>query len=91
MNKGREEECLNTLARLRSSTTDDIKVRIEYLEIKALREFERQRLQEKFPQYQDGTLKSAFLLGLYDYMSLITDKSLFKRTMVAVLTMVFQQ
>ncbi|GAB7365028.1 hypothetical protein MBLNU230_g5809t1 [Neophaeotheca triangularis] len=91
MNKGREEECLNTLARLRSTTTDDIKVRIEYLEIKALREFERQRLAEKFPQYQDGTRKSAFMVGVYDYMSLITDKSLFKRTVVAVFTMVFQQ
>jgi MFS family permease len=61
MNKGREEECLNTLARLRSTTTDDMRVRIEFLEIKALREFEKMRLQESFPQYQDGTTKSAIM------------------------------
>lgn len=91
MNKGREDECLATLARLRSTTIDDIKVRIEFLEIKALREFEVERLNEKFPQYQDGSTSSAIKIGFYDYMSLITDASLRKRTTVAVLTMVFQQ
>lgn len=91
MNKGREEECLDTLARLRNASKDDMRVRIEYLEIKALREFERQRSAEKFPQYQDGSFKSNFMIGLNDYMSLFTNKSLFKRTTVAVLTMVFQQ
>jgi hypothetical protein len=91
MNKGREEECLETLARLRSCSKDDIKVRIEFLEIKALREFERQRSIELFPQYQDGTFKSNFMIGLNDYKSLFTNTSLRKRTMVAILTMVFQQ
>lgn len=91
MNTGREEECLETLARLRSASKDDMKVRIEFLEIKALREFERQRSIEKFPQYQDGSFKSSFMIGVYDYMSLVTNKSLFKRTTMAVLTMVFQQ
>lgn len=91
MNRGREEECLATLARLRSSTTDDLKVRVEFLEIKAAREFERLRVVEKFPQYQDGSFKSNFMIGLYDYMSLVTNKSMFKRTVIAVLVMVFQQ
>lgn len=91
MNRGREEECLATLARLRSTSIDDIRVRVEFLEIKALREFERQRSIEKFPQYQDGSFKSNFMIGLNDYMSLVTNKSMFKRTIVAVLTMVFQQ
>lgn len=91
MNRDREQECLDTLARLRSSSTDDIKVRIEFLQIKAQRDFERQRLAEKFPQYQDGSFRSNFIVGCYDYMSLVTNKALFKRTVVAVLTMVFQQ
>ena len=91
MNRGREQECLETIARLRSTTTDDMRVRIEFLEIKALREFERLRLAEKFPQYQDGSLKSKITVGFYDYTSLITNKSLLKRTTVAVFTMVFQQ
>lgn len=91
INRDREEECLATVARLRSTTTDDIRVRVEFLEMKALRDFERLRLQEKFPQYQDGSWKSGFMVGFYDYMSLVTDKALFKRTIVAVFTMVFQQ
>jgi len=91
MNRGREQECLETLARLRSTTMEDLRVRIEFLEIKAVREFERLRLAEKFPQYQDGSFKSNFMIGFHDYMSLLTNKSLFKRTTVAVLTMVFQQ
>lgn len=91
MNKGREEECLTTLARLRNTSTDDIKVRIEFLEIKALREFEHQRSVELFPQYQDGSLKSNIMIGLNDYKSLFTTRALLKRTMVAVLVMVFQQ
>jgi MFS family permease len=91
INCDREDECLATVARLRSTTTDDIRVRVEFLEMKAMRDFERMRLQEKFPQYQDGSFKSGFMIGFHDYMSLVTDKALFKRTIVAVFTMVFQQ
>jgi hypothetical protein len=64
MNKGREQECLETLARLRSTTTDDIRVRIEFLEIKSLREFEKARLAEAFPNLQDGSLSSNIKMGL---------------------------
>jgi len=91
MNQGREEETLDVLARLRSTSRDDIRVRIEFLEIKALREFEKQRSIELFPHLQDGSFKSNFLIGWNDYKSLFTNRSIFKRTMVAVLTMVFQQ
>jgi hypothetical protein len=91
MNRGREEECLETLARLRKTGPDDMRVKIEFLEIKAAREFEVLRLREKFPQYQDGSFKSNFMVGLYDYMSLVTNKAMRKRTMVAVFVMVFQQ
>lgn len=91
MNKGREAECLETLARLRSASAEDIKVRIEFLEIKAARDFELLRRAEKFPNYQDGSFKSNFKIGFYDYLSLVTNKSMLKRTMVAVLVMVFQQ
>lgn len=91
MNRDREEECLATLARLRSASTDDLKVRIEFLEIKAQRNFERERLQELFPQYQDGSFHSNWMLGWSDYKSLVTSRAMFKRTIVAVFTMVFQQ
>lgn len=84
MNRGREEECLHTLARLRDAPVDDILVRIEFLEIKALRTFEVETARKKYPEYQDGSLKSRFMIGVYDYMSLVTDPSLFRRTTVAV-------
>ncbi|KAJ5188903.1 Major facilitator superfamily domain general substrate transporter [Penicillium cf. griseofulvum] len=91
MNTGREEECLQTLARLRSAPPDDMLVRIEFLEIKSLYLFERETAAEKYPDWQDGSLSSRFKIGLHDYMSLITDKSLFKRTATACMVMVFQQ
>ncbi|EAW07049.1 putative MFS monosaccharide transporter [Aspergillus clavatus NRRL 1] len=91
MNKGRDEECLQTLARLRDASVDDISVRIEYLEIKALRVFEDEVARRKYPNYQDGSFKSRFMIGVNDYLSLVTDKSLFKRTTVACMIMVFQQ
>lgn len=87
MNVGREQECLDTLARLRNASTDDMRVRVEFLEIKALKEFERITAEKKYPQYQDGSFKSNFMIGVYDYTSLITNKSLFKRTMCAVGTL----
>ena len=55
MNQGREEECLQTLARLRDTSVDDISVRIEFLEIKALRMFEDEVARKRYPQYQDGS------------------------------------
>ncbi|OOQ83624.1 MFS monosaccharide transporter [Penicillium brasilianum] len=91
MNTGRDEECLQTLARLRGTSTDDLLVRIEYLEMKSLHLFEKETAAEKYPQWQDGSFQSRFQIGLHDYMSLITNPSLFKRTTVACMIMVFQQ
>ncbi|KAH0312934.1 putative MFS monosaccharide transporter, partial [Aureobasidium melanogenum] len=91
MNVGREEEALTTLARLRNKTTEDLGVRVEYLEIKALRDFEVETARKKYPQYQDGSRKSNFLIGFHDYASLITNPSLRRRTITACLTMTFQQ
>lgn len=84
MNQGREDECLYTLARLRDAPADDMLVRIEFLEIKALRAFEVETAKKKYPQYQDASWKSGFMIGVHDYMSLVTDRSMFKRTSVAV-------
>lgn len=84
MNRGREQECLETLAKLRRASPDDLLVRVEFLEVKALRLFEVETAARKYPQYQDGSFKSRFLIGFYDYLSLITNPSLFKRTIVAV-------
>lgn len=84
MNTGREEECLQTLARLRNTSVDDLLVRIEFLEMKSLHTFEKEVQAEKYPQWLDGSFSSRFRMGLADYASLVTNPSLFKRTTVAV-------
>lgn len=45
-------------------------------EIRAQYLFEKETSAEKFPQYQDGTFWSNFKLGFFDYLSLLTDRSL---------------
>lgn len=84
MNTDRDDECLQTLARLRTKPVDDIVVRVEFLEMKALQQFEVAMSRKKYPQYQDGSLKSRFMMGLHDYASLVTNRSLLKRTIVVV-------
>ena len=91
MNVGREDECLQVLGRLRGKSVEDLGVRVEFLEIKAMKEFEVATARKKYPIYQDGTRKSAFMIQMNDYASLVTNRSLLKRTGIAVFIMVFQQ
>lgn len=91
MDQGRDEECLQVLAGLRQQPADSQLVQLEYLEIKAQKLFETRVSAHDHPTLQDGSAKSNFLLGLAQYKSLITNRSNFKRTMVAALVMTFQQ
>lgn len=91
MAKGRDEECLRILAGLRRKSPEDEGVKLEYLEIKAQHMFETETSIAKFPSYQDGGFVSNVKLGYHGYLSLLTNKSLFKRVVVAVFIMVFQQ
>lgn len=84
MNQGREEECLQTLASLRDKSIDDVSVRIEYLQIKALHKFEEEVAKEKWPQYQDSSFASRISMTVQEYLSLVMDKPLFKQTTVTV-------
>lgn len=84
MNTGCEEECLKVLAWLRNKSTDDMVVRIEYLEVKAMHMFEKETSAAKYPQYQDDSRKSRLMILVNDYKSLVTNPSLFKRSTVAV-------
>jgi hypothetical protein len=91
MDQGRDAECLEVLAGLRRQAPDSPLVQLEYLEIKAQKLFEQRLSEHDNPHLQDGSAKSNFLLGVAGYKSLITNRSNFKRTCVAVLIMVFQQ
>lgn len=91
MDQGRDEECLQVLAHLRRHPAESPLVQLEYLEIKAQKLFEKRVSAHDHPNLQDGSAKSNFLLGLASYKSLLTTRSNFKRTAVAVLIMTFQQ
>ncbi|KAJ5523381.1 hypothetical protein N7513_012925 [Penicillium frequentans] len=91
MVKGREEECLAVIANLRSLPADSELVRLEYLEVKAQDRFEKETSLAKFPQYHSPGWMNKFKLEFHEYASLVTNRSLFKRTIVAVFIMVFQQ
>ncbi|PNS14668.1 hypothetical protein CAC42_1690 [Sphaceloma murrayae] len=91
MSQGREDECLAVLAGLRRKPVDHPGINFEFLEIKAQHLFEVETSKAKFPQYQDASLTSRIRLGMHGYASLLTNRSLLKRVIVAVFIMVFQQ
>ena len=91
VDQGRDEECQQIVASLRRLPLDHPLVKMEFLEIKAQKVFETRLSELDFPQFQDNSFKSKFMLGAYSYLSLLTNPSNFKRTTVAVLIMTFQQ
>ena len=91
MVKGRENECLSVIANLRSLPSDHELVQLEYLEVKAQHRFEQETSLVQFPLYHSPGLMNKVKLGFYGYVSLVTNRSLFKRVVVAVFIMVFQQ
>jgi hypothetical protein len=86
MDQGREEESRAVLSNLRRLPPHDPLVEMEFLELKAQKLFETRLSQQEFPQYQDGSARSRFLLGVGQYKSLFTSRSNLKRTSVAILS-----
>ncbi|KAK7050942.1 hypothetical protein VNI00_005054 [Paramarasmius palmivorus] len=91
INQGREDEALAVLSRARQLPADNELVQIEFLEIKAQYLFEKETSEARFPQFQDGSFASNFKLGVHEYTSLLSNRSLFWRVAVGSLTMFFQQ
>jgi sugar porter (SP) family MFS transporter len=91
MNQEREQDCLNTIARLRDLPTSNELVTIEYLEIKAQHMFEIETSRELYPQHQGPGWKNKFQLGVHAYSSLFTNRSTRKRSFIAIMVMLFQQ
>jgi len=91
VNQGRDDEALAVLSRARGLSADSELVQIEFLEIKGQYLFEKETSEMNFPLYQDGTFSSNFKLGFYEYTSLLTNPTLFRRIMIGSLTMFFQQ
>uniref|UniRef100_A0A060T9Q9 ARAD1C39600p n=1 Tax=Blastobotrys adeninivorans TaxID=409370 RepID=A0A060T9Q9_BLAAD len=89
--RGREDEALAVLAKLRGLPADHELVRMEYLEVIAQQRFENEVSVKNFPDLQGNDAKSKFKLGVKQYTSMLTHKPTFKRVMTACLVMVFQQ
>ena len=88
---GREEEARRTLASLRDLPEDHELIELEYLEIKAQSMFEKRSIAEKFPHLAQLTAWNTFKLQFVAIGALFKTKAMFKRVIVATVTMFFQQ
>ncbi|PFH53022.1 hypothetical protein AMATHDRAFT_79415 [Amanita thiersii Skay4041] len=91
VNNGRNDEAVVVLSKARVMPPDSDLVQIEFLEIRAQHLFEKETSELRFPQFQDGSFLSNFKLGLYQYWSLLRNRSLLYRVATGTLTMFFQQ
>lgn len=87
----REAEGRKVLASLRSLPEDHELVELEFLEIKAQSLFEKRTVAERWPGLQDPTTWNVFKLQFVAIGSLFQTKAMFKRVIVATVTMFFQQ
>ncbi|ROW14260.1 hypothetical protein VPNG_04307 [Cytospora leucostoma] len=88
---GREAEARTVLARLRGLPADHELVELEFLEIKAQSLFEKRTVAEHFPHLRELTAWNTFKLQFVAIKSLFQTKAMFKRVIVATVTMFFQQ
>ncbi|KAI0430103.1 sugar transporter [Xylaria sp. FL1042] len=87
----RETEARNVLANLRGLSVDHDLVELEFLEIKAQSQFEKRTVAEHFPHLREPTAWNTFKLQFVAIKSLFQTKAMFRRVVVATVTMFFQQ
>ncbi|KAF8534861.1 general substrate transporter [Trichophaea hybrida] len=85
MLKGRDDEALAVVAKLRRLPIEDPLVRLEYLEIKAMVQFDQETAAERFPG------KHGWRLDVSQYGTMFTRIGLFKRLAVGCVLQFFQQ
>jgi len=85
MEKGREEQALQTLSALRRKPVDDPAVHYEFLEIKAEIQYSREIVDIAHPN------ASRFRRLINNYITLVATRPKFKRLAVGCLTMFYQQ
>lgn len=91
LHHGREDEARRILASLRGLPPDNELVELEFLEIKAQSQFEKRTVAEAFPHLREQTHWNTFKLQFVAIKSLFQTKAMFKRVIVATVTMFFQQ
>jgi hypothetical protein len=88
---GHEEEARKVLANLRGMSADHELVEIEFLEIKAQSLFEKRTIAEMFPELREQTAWNTFKLQFVSIRKLFQTRAMFKRVIIATVTMFFQQ
>lgn len=84
---GREDEARRVLAMLRNMPQDHELVELEFLEIKAQSVFEKRTVAEKFPHLQSPSAWNTFKLQFVAIGSLFKSMPMFRRVIVATVTM----
>ncbi|KAK1830142.1 putative hexose transport-related protein [Podospora conica] len=88
---GREDEARAVLSSLRGLPEDNELVQLEFLEIKAQSQFEKRSVAKLFPHLAEHTAWNSFKLQFVSIAKLFQTRSMFKRVIVATVTMFFQQ
>ena len=88
---GREEEARRTLATLRSLPVESELIELEFLEIKAQSMFEKRTVAAQFPHLSKQTSLNTIKLQFVAIGSLFKTMPMFRRVIVATVTMFFQQ
>lgn len=87
----REAEARRNLASLRGLSQDHELIELEFLEIKAQSLFEKRTTAEAFPHLADGSAWSTVKLQFVAIGSLFKTMPMFRRVILATVTMFFQQ
>ncbi|KAM7191716.1 quinate permease [Naviculisporaceae sp. PSN 640] len=87
----REDEARKVLAHLRDLPVDHELVELEFLEIKAQSLFEKRTVALLFPELREPTAWNIFKLQFVAIKKLFQTRSMFRRVIVATVTMFFQQ
>lgn len=87
LSRGRDQEALEVLARVRRRDINDEMVQLEFLEIKADAIFEKENAAEKYP----NLVGKPFKLQAAQFAALFKSWPMFRRTAITCLMMFFQQ
>jgi len=87
----KEAEAHRVLANLRGLPQDHELIELEFAEIRAQSLFEKKSLRENWPHLSEQTPFNIFKLQFVAIGSLFTSRGMFKRVIIATLTMFFQQ
>lgn len=90
VSKGRDDDALQSLCRLRRLSSSDMRIQQELMEIQVEARFHQEMNAEKHPGLQSGGAKNSLLLELASWMDCFK-KSCWRRTHVGVMIMFFQQ